>query len=302
VTADAMYVNTIGRSAQQVRQEAQLREAIQQFLDRPEHGWSGRGPLEVRAAIQRFVDGEESLRWSKKPPKRPSLSWRLREGVHFVSVLLLLLALLPVTILVLPFWLVLLRVHELTDSAIDTRPDDEHVLALAALEDHAAHNQFSAMGYRKPGWFRKVTATTVLWLINYGARHVLNKGNLAGVKTIHFARWVFLNEKRRLIFTSSYDGSLESYMSDFIDKVAWGLNASFSNGVGYPKTNWLVMNGATNEQAFKRYIRNHQLPTDFWYSAYENLTALNIKRNAEIRAGLYGPMAAGAAEEWLRLL
>ena len=51
------------------------------------------------------------------------------------------------------------------------------------------------------------------------------------------------------MFASSYDGSLESYMDDFIDKVAWGLNAAFSNGVGYPKTNWLVADGATDEQA-----------------------------------------------------
>ena len=65
-------------------------------------------------------------------------------------------------------------------------------------------------------------------------RHVFNRGNLAGVKTIHFARWVFLDGKRRVFFASNYDGSLESYMDDFIDKIAWGLNIVFSNGFGYP--------------------------------------------------------------------
>ena len=31
---------------------------------------------------------------------------------------------------------------------------------------------------------------------------------------------MFLDDKQRLIFISNYDGSLESYMDDFIDKVA----------------------------------------------------------------------------------
>ena len=77
--------------------------------------------------------------------------------------------------------------------------------------------------------------------LDYATRHVFNRGNLAGVKTIHFARWVFLDGRRRVFFASNYDGSLESYMDDFIDKIAWGLNLVFTNGVGYPKTRWLVL-------------------------------------------------------------
>ena len=39
-----------------------------------------------------------------------------------------------------------------------------------------------------------------------------------------------------MIFCSNYDGSVESYMDDFINKTGFGLNASFSNGIGYPRT------------------------------------------------------------------
>ena len=74
-------------------------------------------------------------------------------------------------------------------------------------------------------------------------------------------------------------------MGDFIDKVAWGLNAIFSNGVGYPRTNWLFFDGAWDEGAFKHYIHTHQLPVHVWYSAYGNLTNANIEQNAPIRAG-----------------
>jgi hypothetical protein len=37
--------------------------------------------------------------------------------------------------------------------------------------------------------------------------------------------------RRRVLFFSNYDGSLVSYMDDFVNKVAWGLNAVFSNGI-----------------------------------------------------------------------
>ena len=74
----------------------------------------------------------------------------------------------------------------------------------------------------------------VLLGLDYANRHVFNRDNLAGVRTIHFARWVPVDDGRRLIFASSYDGTLESYMDDFIDRLSWGLNAVFSNGMGYP--------------------------------------------------------------------
>ncbi len=96
-----------------------------------------------------------------------------------------------------------------------------------------------AVGHVKPGRFRLLTLRAVLFGLNFTTRHIFNRGNLSGVKTIHFARWVFLDGKRRMFFASNYDGSMESYMDDFIDKVAWGLNLVFTNGVGYPKTRWL---------------------------------------------------------------
>jgi hypothetical protein len=122
------------------------------------------------------------------------------------------------------------------------------------------------------------------------------------VKTIHFARWTPLDDVRRVIFTSAYDGSLEGYNDDFIDRVAYGLNASFSNGVGYPRTKFLLFDGAKREQEFKDYLRRHQIPTQVFYSAYDRLSAGNIENNALIRSGLSGALAPAEAEAWLRRL
>ncbi|HEX9273027.1 MAG TPA: hypothetical protein VGA01_12515, partial [Candidatus Binatia bacterium] len=129
------------------------------------------------------------------------------------------------------------------------------------------------------------------------------RGHLTRVNTIHFARWVFLDDKQRLFFASNYDGSLESYMDDFINKVAWGLNLVFSNGVGYPRTNWLILNGAKDEQKFKRYIRRHELPTEVWYNAHPGLTAFEMERNSRIREGVEKTfMNDNEIREWLKLI
>lgn len=58
---------------------------------------------------------------------------------------------------------------------------------------------------------------------------------------IHFARWVLLDGGRRVLFASDYDGSQESYMDDFIDRLARGVNLVFSNGLGFPPTWWLIL-------------------------------------------------------------
>ncbi|MDQ1429298.1 MAG: hypothetical protein QOK39_2774, partial [Acidimicrobiaceae bacterium] len=69
-------------------------------------------------------------------------------------------------------------------------------------------------------------------------------------------------------------------------------------GLGYPKTRWLIAGGAKDELAFKNYLRDHQIPTQIWYSAYPTLTARNIANNAAIRAGLRGEMTPAEESAW----
>jgi len=154
----------------------------------------------------------------------------------------------------------------------------------------------------KPTRFRRLTLQAVLGLVSYAVRHVYSHGRRTRIGTSHFARLGVSDGKRRMGFASNYDGSRESYMDDFIDKLARGLNAVGSNGLGYPKTKWLILGGARDAEAFKGFLRAHQLPTPIWYSAYPGLSAANIQNNARIRAGLYGHMTSKRAQEWLRRL
>jgi hypothetical protein len=221
-----------------------------------------------------------------------------------ISVPLVLLALFPAWLLYAPFFLWQLRRHELTDPVIAPPPSPAHVASLAALEDHDVTNQFSAFGSVKPGRFRLWTLLVIFWVLDFSTRQIYTRGRLARVGTIHFARWVFLDNKRRLLFASNYDGSLDSYMDDFINKVAYGLNLVFSNGIGYPRTKFLLSGGAKYEQEFKNYLRRHELPTQVWYKAYPGLTTADLARNTMIREGLVldRPMTDAEARRWLALI
>jgi hypothetical protein len=301
VKEQAFYVNTVGRTRRQIRREAQLRNRLEDFLDGAD-GLRQKDAAEIRRVVREHVEGDRSLSWSLRPPSGLDLGFRLRELAHLVGVGLLVLVLLPLLLVAAPVFLVLLRRHERRDKAPHIKAPPELVQELALLEDHVVQNPFTALGFVKPGLFRRLTLTGVLYAINYVTRHVFNRGNLAGVKTIHFARWVFLDGKRRVIFASNYDGSLENYMDDFIDKIAWGLNIVFSNGYGYPRARFLIADGCRDELAFKDYIRLHQVPTRVWYSAYEQLSTANIGNNERIRAGLCGEPGREATEQWVRAL
>jgi hypothetical protein len=302
VKEQARYVNRPGRGARQVRRESELREALESWLDERGAYLEGVDPVAVRAEIVRFVESETSLAWAREPEPGPSLGWRAKETAHLVAIPLGLLVVSPLLILVAPVYAFLLRRHERADQMERLKPDEETVQRLAALEDHVVQNPFTAIGFVKPGRFRRWTIMGVLNGVAFAARHVFNRGSLAGVKTIHFARWVFLDDGRRVFFASNYDGSLESYMDDFIDQISWGLNIVFSNGYGYPTTRWLVLDGSRDEQAFKDYLRRHQAPTHVWYSAYPRLTAANVDANARLRAGLHGELSGEEAARWLQLL
>ena len=298
--ASAVYVNTVGRGLHQILQEARLRDALEDYLDQGD--WEGRAPDDVRRELQAYVAGRADLAWAMKPAAPPSLRFRVREAAHEVGMPLLLAPLLPALAFVLPPWAVLLRLSELRERPVTQRPTLEHLDELAGYEDFVTQNPFAVVGFVRPGLLRLVTMRAVMLATDYGVRHVYNHADLAGIKTIHFARWVPLDGWRRMTFASNYDGAVEAYNDDFIDEVWWGLNATFGNAAAYPPTRWVIYGGARYEQQFKNTLRIQQVPVPVWYTAYPALSAVNIENNARIRAGLRGDMNPADAGQWLSRL
>lgn len=299
-----MYNNWVGRTMQQIREENVLRQAVQTLVLNSSSQFQKSSPEEIRRAAKDFVQREVSSRRLQLTPLRKApLTWRLKNLLHLIFVPLVLLFFTPLILLYLPIFAIQLRRREKRDMEIAPRPTADYVNRLARLEDHDVTNQFTAMGSLKPGLFRRWTLVTLLWLVEYSTRHIYTRGHLARVPSIHFARWVFIDNRKRLVFCSNYDGSLESYMDDFINKVAFGLNVVFSNGIGYPTTNWLFFQGAKDEQKFKYFIRRHELPTEVWYNGHSGLTNFDLLRNARIRSGLeQQSMTNAEAMQWLQLL
>lgn len=302
--ASANYINWIGRTVVQVHEEAALQRALSTELREVVDEIGTQDTRELRQRLLSFVefakqDGSITL----TPVPRTPPGWLVRNLLHKYAVPVLLLLASPALLLMAPFFALRLRMLERSDAEIIPRPDRKTIHRMAEQEDHDVSNQFTAFGDIKPGLFRRYTVIFLLWLIDYSARHIYNRGYLARVQTIHFARWVLLDNSRRVLFVSNYDGGHEAYMDDFINKVAWGLNLVFSNGVGYPSTRWLIKDGAEQEQKFKYYQRRHQQPTQVWYKAYPGKTAVDLARNSRIRHGVEIRQASDREiREWLSLL
>ncbi|MES2922035.1 MAG: hypothetical protein V4819_10830 [Verrucomicrobiota bacterium] len=300
----ANYVNCRGRTVRQVREEATLRGVIEDHLAANASQLQTLLPREIHAKLGRFIDAEKAAgRLTLSVERRTPIGWSIRNALHLIGVPLLVLLASPLLFVVSPLYLFFLRQQEKSDPEVCPTVDQAYSDELALSEDHDVTNQFSAMGSLKPGPVRLLTTIGVLGTVDYAARHVVRAGRLGRIRTIHFARWVFLDKRKRMVFFSNYDGSVESYMDDFINKTGFGLNASFSNGIGYPKTNWLVMDGCADERKYKEFLRRHTIPTQVWYKAYPGLTAIDLERNTRIRRGLELPsISEKEARDWVALL
>ena len=328
VPSNTFYTGTMHRSVDQIRREAKLRDRVETFLDAEtaKPGFPS-DPLAIRQRILDFIAGQEELAWTKlKPGPYPKLLLpqffisNLPVTAGLVALVLvaaafgLLSLVMPmrtaaivlgsaVAIVAVAVFAALQYLNRLaaTDPVIVSGDVKQHTAELAQTEDRIVQNEMSSVIYiKEPLWFRGTVLRAVLAFINFSAKYLSNQGNLAGIPSIHFARWVIVDEGRRLVFFSNFDGSWDNYLGDFIDKSHAGLTGVWSNCVGFPRTVGLTGQGATNEQQFKAYSRDSQIPTQVWYSAYRWLSVSNINNNSKIRLGLYDTMDADAAVAWLR--
>jgi hypothetical protein len=95
---------------------------------------------------------------------------------------------------------------------------------------------------------------------------------LNALKVVHFARFVFLENNTKLAVITTYDGSFEDYINDFIDAIGDVFNALLSHMDGAPP-----LPVQKNRQAFLDYVRANDLRgIEPFYSAYPQATVLDI--------------------------
>ena len=208
------------------------------------------------------------------------------------------LALLAVVAIAVLFYL-RLRKLEATDWISSRAPDRATLHEILRRENVCAQNHMVSLTELKAGWLRNFALRLVFFGIATLGTLLYRPGYLGPIGTIHFARWVTLPGTRDFCFFSNYGGSWEAYLEDFITLAHNGLTGVWSNTVGFPRTENLVFQGATDGERFKRYARQSMLPTRFWYSAYPELITDMIRANAGIRRGLSGAMTEDDAATWL---
>jgi hypothetical protein len=141
-------------------------------------------------------------------------------------------------------------------------------------EDVITQNQLTLVTVVDPQHVERVKA--VMSAIDSYAKRLSPPGSLIGISTIHFVRWLLVDQDQRLIMLSDYDGSWENYIDEFAEMILSGLDAIWETSFGYPT------DGARDLPAFKRFLRAHQVPAEAFFSAYPDQTILNVNRNLAV--------------------
>jgi len=300
VRPNAYHIGNVGRGVARIKQEEEMMDGIEAFLDGfAREGLEDVSPSSLRNSIQQFVESKPEWAWARQAQKRMTFAERLIPWVKVIGVGLLVLILLPLLLPFLIIYLIALRGREITDRSEIPSPEQGHIQRLARREDHIVQNHMASLCYVKPGQFRRATLRGVLWLANLVAR-VSYKGKLSGLDSLHFAHWVLIDNGRRLLFLTNYDGSWENYLDDFIDKAAFGLTGIWSNTMDFPRTSFLVFGGARDAARFKAIARRTQAYTNVWFSAYPKLTVQGVDNNSTVREDLFRSLSETATMNWLR--
>ena len=278
----AFYVGAPGRSLKQITGESSLRDLIWKFIER--NNWDGKSAVYAHEQIQKYVQDHPDYKWTNEKIKLSKVKWWNYALLAFVALLLFPLTLFFAVFVVL--WLVTLHfLHEVNDVPLGLKPsqvDDDLVKSLEENEDYHNQNQFTQIIAMKPGKMRILTIKALMVYARFRCRNEFVKGELMNIPTIHFARWVILDNKQVLFF-SNFDGSWQQYLGDFIDQSGWGLTAIFSNTEKFPPSRYLFWGGAYDEEHFLAWARYTQVPTQVWYSAYPHLSIKNVNTNTIIR-------------------
>lgn len=223
----------------------------------------------------------------------------LRSCILFFLAAVSLLGVFTLTALAIAY-LVFVR-QEAVDPVSDRAPDATESIAMVDRENAAGHvqNHMVSLTMLKAGLMRKLTIRIAFWAVARLSAFNPRVGQLGAIGTIHFARWIMVPGTRDLIFFSNYGGSWESYLEDFITRAHEGLTAIWSNAEGFPRSRRLFLDGATDGERFKRYARQSMMHTPFWYCAYPQLTAPEIRCNHRVRRGLVEAQTEMEAVAWL---
>jgi hypothetical protein len=292
VKPSAFFAGAPGRTLPQIRQENELRNHVWNLIKAG--SWNNKSANEIHNAIKENVLATKDFEWAKQSTKMPAIKWL---GMALLGIILLvLLPFIIIWVLIINFFL------EPKDEQLGLTPsqvDEAHIKKLEEYEDLQNQNQFTQVLVMKPGKIRLITLQGLMLFAKSLISYLFVNGKLMGIPTIHFARWVMIDDQKRMLFFSNFDGSWQQYLGDFIDKSGWGLTGIWSNTQKFPRTKFLFAAGAYDEEHFLAWSRYFQIPTAVWYCAYPQLSIKNIINNSYIRNELFKDLNEQDAQKFL---
>jgi hypothetical protein len=94
---------------------------------------------------------------------------------------------------------------------------------------------------------------------------------LSAIGSVHFARFVFMQDNTQLAIITTFDGSFEQYITDFANYIGDIFDALFAHVSDPPP-----LPVKKNTAQFIKWVDEHNLPHSGFFSAYPQLTVLGI--------------------------
>ncbi|HXK06963.1 MAG TPA: DoxX family membrane protein [Verrucomicrobiae bacterium] len=297
VPSAVQYFGFPSATVEKVRLMAALRRRMERFLDLPDVS----GFL-MRPGVKPFLD--LLSRFAGRPPWIYRL-WVWLSGLPPALVAALRSVLVPPLLdLVQAFGGI--GMNYTTFSRVDNTGGDpvaqlQYVAQRQALEDtynvkndQPKQNQMTLIAEVRPSRLLR------LWLAILAAPLVTvfayPPGNIANVHTLHSFAFVVLDGGKRLAFLAFFDGSLENYLGDFLDKLIWGLDTFYNNCYDYPE------GGMRQVDTFVKWIYERNRAPSVFYSAYPEVTVEHILRDQQVVGPLAAHFDGKAVDGWLRTL
>jgi hypothetical protein len=166
-------------------------------------------------------------------------------------------------------------------------------------------HMFSLTELRGPQWWSAWCIRVALGIVTFAGRVFFTQGWLGNAPGIHFGHWHIIDDGRRYLFCSNYDGNFGGYLDDFINGAAVGTTLAWrwtelhprapalegQPGIAkprsFPPTRFVIFRGVKCELRFKSYARDSMLPHLYRFDAC-NRTVDQINLATGLRDALFG--------------
>ncbi|MGY8663690.1 hypothetical protein Q3C01_15135 [Bradyrhizobium sp. UFLA05-109] len=195
--------------------------------------------------------------------------------------------------------------HPLEDDVPRAQQIHPSIERCEAREVNRIQHMISLTDLRGPQGWSAWCIRVALRIVTFAGRVFFTEGLLGDAPGIHFGHWHIIDNGRRFVFCSNYDGNFGGYLDDFINGASSGTTLAWrwtelnprspaadgQPGItqprSFPPTRFVIYRGVKCELKFKSYARDSMLPNLYRFVAC-NATIDEINLATGLREALFG--------------